>query len=59
MSKAKAKTEAKPKTKKKKATKPKKPAEDTGEDGQLPSDEDSVFSVNGDDDDEKVWDPLA
>ncbi len=58
MSKAKAKTEAKPKPKKK-ATKPKKPAGDTGEDGQLPSDEDSVFSVNGDDDDEKVWDPLA
>ena len=58
MSKAKAKTEAKPKPKKK-ATKPKKPAEDTGEDGQLPSDEDSVFSVNGDDDDENVWDPLA
>ncbi len=59
MSKAKAKTEANPETKKKKATKPKKPAEDTGEDGQLPSDEDSVFSVNGDDDDENVWDPLA
>ena len=58
MSKAKAKTEAKPKPKKK-ATKPKKPAGDTGEDGQLASDEDSVFSVNGDDDDEKVWDPLA
>ncbi len=58
MSKAKAKTEAKPKPKKK-ATKPKKPAGDTGEDGQLPSDEDSVFSVNGDDDDENVWDPLA
>ena len=56
MSKAKAKTEAKPKPKKK-ATKPKKPAGDTGEDGQLASDEDSVFSV--DDDDEKVWDPLA
>ena len=58
MSKAKAKTEAKPKPKKK-ATKPKKPAGDTGVDGQLASDEDSVFSVNGDDDDEKVWDPLA
>ena len=58
MSKAKAKPDAKPKPKKK-ATKPKKPAGDTGEDGQLPSDEDSVFSVNGDDDDEKVWDPLA